>query len=411
MVLVMLLCLVLTGAAFLAGQWIKSPEQRAAEAAPPAPTMLTVPIEERVLSDTVAVRGVVEAERSIEVVPGAAAGAQRLIVSGVRVSVGDTIRSGEVLAVVSGRPIIVLRGAIPSYRDLVPGAEGEDVTQLQDALRSNGSTINDPTGHYGSSTQAGVAALYDAAGFTIARANADEDALLRDARNTLTSAQQSLTEAEALPEDERPDLAALRREVSEAQTALDDLEAVTGAALPMNEVVFVPEFPAEVTAVSARAGEPVVEGEAMVVLSGGKLVARGQVNRLDAEALTLDMPVSLLNGTEELTGTLSAIAEAQSSGETGGPPQFEVTVDADFPEEWSAADLRMTVIVSQTETEVLVVPITAIFSKADGKPTVVRLRDGQRESINVTVGATGDGYVEIASPELSVGDQVVVGQS
>ncbi|MFD0556734.1 hypothetical protein ACFQ3B_06715 [Stackebrandtia endophytica] len=285
------------------------------------------------------------------------------------------------------------------------------MTQLQDALRSNGSTINDPTGHYGSSTQAGVAALYDAAGFTIARANADEDALLRDARNTLTSAQQSLTEAEALPEDERPDLAALRREVSEAQTALDDLEAVTGAALPMNEVVFVPEFPAEVTAVSARAGEPVVEGEAMVVLSGGKLVARGQVNRLDAEALTLDMPVSLLNGTEELTGTLSAIAEAQSSGETGGPPQFEVTVDADFPEEWSAADLRMTVIVSQTETEVLVVPITAIFSKADGKPTVVRLRDGQRESINVTVGATGDGYVEIASPELSVGDQVVVGQS
>jgi len=47
---------------------------------------------------------------------------------------GAALNEGSVALTVSGRPVFVLQGAQPAYRDLGPGAVGDDVRQLQESL-------------------------------------------------------------------------------------------------------------------------------------------------------------------------------------------------------------------------------------------------------------------------------------
>ena len=82
--------------------WIRSPQQLAAEAAPPPPTVLTAPVEQRVLRDTVVVRGEVRPMQSVEVTPGVR-GEGAAIVTAVKVRPGDRIKAGAV-ALEAGRP-------------------------------------------------------------------------------------------------------------------------------------------------------------------------------------------------------------------------------------------------------------------------------------------------------------------
>ncbi|MEV5083172.1 hypothetical protein AB0K74_31605 [Streptomyces sp. NPDC056159] len=54
---------------------------------------------------------------------------------------------------------------------------------------------------------------------------------------------------------------------------------------------------------------------------------------------------------------------------------------------------------ASTRTKVFVVPVTAISSRSDGTTVVTVLRNSTaREPVEVKVGATGGGYVQV-SPE------------
>ena len=65
----------------------------------------------------------------------------------------------------SGRPVFILQGDVPAYRDLVPGNSGEDVRQLELALKRLGFDPGVVDKTYDEQTSAAVAAWYDSAGW------------------------------------------------------------------------------------------------------------------------------------------------------------------------------------------------------------------------------------------------------
>ncbi len=151
-----------------AAREIKSPAQVAADAAPPAASLITAPVELRSLATEVIVRGTVRYGKPQEValpVSGLKNNAQ--IVS--RAPRADSrLRDGAIAMTVSGRPVFVLRGDTPMHRDLGPGDSGQDVRQLERALVRLGHAPGAVDGVYDGATAAAVAELYrshDAAPF------------------------------------------------------------------------------------------------------------------------------------------------------------------------------------------------------------------------------------------------------
>ena len=74
---------------------------------------------------------------------------------------------GDVLYTVDERPVVAGLGAVPAYRDMKRGDEGEDVRQLQSMLVELGFTQRDPDGKFGSGTRTAVRAWQKSLGVTV----------------------------------------------------------------------------------------------------------------------------------------------------------------------------------------------------------------------------------------------------
>ncbi|MFJ8012776.1 peptidoglycan-binding protein [Streptomyces sp. NPDC096339] len=184
----------------LATTLVKSPAQVAAETGPPAQGLLTAEVERRVLAQKVVMRGTVVADQSVEVAPQprSAEGAGTPVVTKLPLKAGDPVAAGQLLAEVSGRPVFTLRGNLPVYRDLKPGATGDDVAQLQQALRELGhGTGADAKGVFGSGTKAALAARYKAIGYDPLPAVPDGAEVLKAAREAVRSAEWGVEDVQA----------------------------------------------------------------------------------------------------------------------------------------------------------------------------------------------------------------------
>ena len=128
---------------------------------------------------------------------------------------------------VAGRPVFLIAGQLPIYRDLKPGSTGDDVTQLQDVLTRLGYEPGEHDGLFGPGTKTAVEAWYRAAGYEPALTSADAAAQLAtaqgvidDAKATLTAAQVALMKAAAGPTD--VEQLEAQAAVDAAKRALDD---------------------------------------------------------------------------------------------------------------------------------------------------------------------------------------------
>ena len=108
-------------------------------------------------------------------------------------------------------------------------------------------------------------------------------------------------------------------------------------------------------------------------------------------------------------------------GAAGGlGPEADLAVRADLQDGpgglgdgLQGLQVRMTVASRPATGAALAVPSSAVSARPDGTSVVtVRSTGGRLTVVPVTTGATGDGYVEIASRDggVRVGDEVVVGQ-
>jgi hypothetical protein len=110
---------------------IRSPAEVAARTAPPKASAIAVPVEKKVLSSDVVVRGTVRygAPQSV-LLPGSSIRKGSPILTSAPEK-GKDLTEGSVAFTISGRPALVLQGAVPAYRDITPGTVGDDVRQLQ----------------------------------------------------------------------------------------------------------------------------------------------------------------------------------------------------------------------------------------------------------------------------------------
>jgi hypothetical protein len=187
--------------AWVAGAQIKSPAQIAAETAAPDPSSITVPVERRVLSSEVIVRGTVRYGSPQPVVLATSTLKQNSAASGgtdivtTRPRRGARVGEGSLAMSVSGRPVFVLRGAQPSHRDIQPGSRGQDVRQLEQALARMGYAPGAVDGRYDGATASAVARWYERAGWTPFGATDTQLDQLRAARAAAAAARDAFLQA------------------------------------------------------------------------------------------------------------------------------------------------------------------------------------------------------------------------
>jgi peptidoglycan hydrolase-like protein with peptidoglycan-binding domain len=175
---------------------IRSPAEVAARTAPPVPSAITVPVEKKVLSSDVVVRGTVHYGAPISVIlPASAIRKSNAILTSAPVK-GHDLTEGSVAFTISGRPAFVLQGAVPAYRDIGPGAVGDDVRQLQEALVRLGFRPGRTDGVYDDRTGLAVAAWYLKGGWTPSGPSEEQLAQLRQAQADWFTAESDLLTAQ-----------------------------------------------------------------------------------------------------------------------------------------------------------------------------------------------------------------------
>ncbi|MFI6420071.1 peptidoglycan-binding protein [Streptomyces sp. NPDC050842] len=439
---------VLTAAGAFAGTVIKSPAQLAADAAPPPADVLTAAVERRVLRETVVLRGTVVAGQTVPVAPVAAGGDGGVpVVTKTPVAVGVAVRAGQVVLEISGRPLFVLPGRLPVYRDLKPGATGDDVAQLQTALTGLGfGRGGDEEGTFGAGTKEAVEGFYAAAGYEPRPAVDDAGAGVDAASDAVTAAERAVDDArdavaENKDEAQKKNLRKARdravEDLEKARTVLGKAWAASGPMVPAGEVSFVERFPARVASTAVRPGSPV--SGTLMTLSSGRLLAQGYLQDHQKGMVRPGQKVRVVDEVTgvELTAEVESVAstptvadakggggqgEGQGQGQDGAAPAngptgsgflFTAVPDKEIPPALAGQDVRLTIEAASTDGEALVVPVTAVSASADGT-TVVTVVDGsgRRTPVEVRTGTLGDGYVEIvplAAGSLAEGAEVVTG--
>lgn len=168
------------GVAWLAGGSIVSPAEAAARTAPPTPSPILVPVEERVLSTEIITRGTARfgLPHPLSVAPSALKASAASVITTLPIA-NTQINEGDVALTTSGRPLFILQGAGPAYRDLVPGCVGKDVRQLKESLKRMGFDPGPIDDTFNEQTSEAVAKWYEAAGYEPFRPTPEQLTALR----------------------------------------------------------------------------------------------------------------------------------------------------------------------------------------------------------------------------------------
>ncbi len=288
------------------------------------------------------------------------------VVTSVHASTGDTLVAGDVPLTVSGRPVIVLPGSFPAFRDLRTGDVGPDIQQLQEALADL---------QFGAGGEQGVHGLLD-----------ERTAQLVD--------------------DLYGDLG-----YQPARNTGDDPDLV----LPAAEVAIVSDLPSTVVASPPEVGSVLAPDTLMFVVSSSRLVLdcplTASQDLLVNEGLTavIDTPEG-----PRLTGT----TERPTIGEGDYAPgstieamsRVRVLLAQDAPASLLGSTARATVRLRGSEDQVLSVPSTALAAHSDGTASVTVLDEsGTSVPVPVTVGVSVGGWVAVEGEGIDPGDTVLLG--
>ncbi|ACZ32159.1 hypothetical protein Xcel_3158 [Xylanimonas cellulosilytica DSM 15894] len=295
---VAVLCLVI---GLVAGRFVVSPAQAAAEAAPPTAGPVTAPVEERVLSNDVVLRADAVYADAVDVRLETGEISGPAVVTGQVPDVGTELGPASVLLEIAGRPVIVLPGDLPVYRTLRVGTSGPDVLQLKASLAELGIDAGDVTSDvYDAATAAGADALYAKAGYPSPPPPEEAEAALaaardavraaeagvRDAENAVAAAGQGVGDVEKLQADNA--VRAAERQLAQAQADAAAQEAAQRAA--------------------AEAGEPVPPEATVPVDVAG---AEDALTLARAERAALDQPRDTSAEQGALTAARQALTDAR----------------------------------------------------------------------------------------------------
>ena len=212
---------------YVLGQQLESPEDARSEVAAPEPSLIAVPVEATALSNDVVVRGDAEFEGAVDLELDSALGdGTARVVTGRVPEIDTEVNEGDVIIEVSGRPVFVLGGDLPTFREFKPGLEGDDVLQLETSLARLGFLTVDPDRLYGSATEDAIMAMYEEAGYEPRAASDGEEAQIKSAEQAVETARTALANANDGLSDllRPPSLVEQTREAQTRQQFLDQIE-------------------------------------------------------------------------------------------------------------------------------------------------------------------------------------------
>jgi hypothetical protein len=309
-----------------------------------------------VLVEPLVFRADVTVPESTEFAPPAGFSGTDQMVTAVHKELGDAITAGESILEVADRPIIALEGSVPMYRDIKRGVSGVDVRQLQAALAGLGYNVSE-TGVFDTKTEVAARALYKSVG---------------------------------------SDLAA-------------EPYGVSSLYIPKGEIVFVESLPTFVldlpkTGAIWTGGD----GEPSLVVTGSTLQLSGMVSVEYQELLTVgSRGEAFVEGTGEVFPvSVSGVDTDPIFDQAGARIRVEMEPEEPIDLSLNGVNLRVTILAEGAGSQVLAVPLSAVYADAGGD-TRVLLASG--ESVPVVLGATAGGWVEIVSGEIAAGERVVVG--
>lgn len=218
------------GAGAAVGSRLRSPDEVAASAQPPAASAVTAPAQRRQLSSSIVTRGSI---RFADPIPAALAGPvgssgatpPAPVVTTV-VEQGTELVEGDVALTVAGRPVFLLQGAVPMYRPIGPGDQGDDVRQLEEALKRLG---HDPGAVDGKTDPAlfkAVEAFYRATGHRAQGLTDAEQTERRTLADGVTSAERDVVTAQGAVDaaGKPPSASDIAKADSAVETAADNLD-------------------------------------------------------------------------------------------------------------------------------------------------------------------------------------------
>lgn len=335
----------------------------------PAVTVITA--ERRPVWDRIIASGLISAVEEVQVVPLIEGQA----VNDLLVDVGDWVEAGEVLARLSSATLELqqteARAAVASARSAIAQSEAQ-LVEAQAGAAEAGRVLDRTTTlrDNGAAPQASWDAVHAAK-------------IAADARVDLAS--RGLEAAKA-----QLDLAEARLETAELYLGRTGVKApVAGEIVARN---------AQLGTIASTAGQPM-----FVITRDGALELRADVAEADVLRLAPGMNVRLRAAgmTKPLAGTVRLVEPTIDPITRLG----RVRISLDQPGGLRTGMFAEAEILV-AESEGLIVPITALGSTADGARTVMRVRDGVIQAVEVTIGIRDDGLVEITKG-LVEGDLVI----
>lgn len=357
------------GAGIGLSRMIVSPAEAAANASPPPAGPITVPVEQRALTNDIVMRGDATYEDPVSITLETGDIGGPAVVTGQVPTVGNDITAGQVILEVAGRPVILLTGELPVYRTLRAGVSGPDVQQLRQALAALGIDAGDVNNNvYDASAAAAVRELYNRVGYPAPSAGQEADAALRAAQDGVRAAEEQVAQAQRalnsvadpvlrVEADGRVTVAQTRLNV--AKGALDACKAADPADPCPDETVAVAEAQAELNAATA---------------------ARNAAYNPD----TSDLRAGVAAAQRALADARTALAEAQQATVTPLPAS-EVVYLTTTPRRVDSVDVRRGSMVSGSPIMTVsgaTLQIVGNLDKADadliaeGTEVVITLPDG-----------------------------------
>jgi peptidoglycan hydrolase-like protein with peptidoglycan-binding domain len=271
---------------------------------------------------------------------------------------GTVVAPGQSVAVVDGRPIVLMTGAVAAWRPMAQGmTDGDDVRQFEQNLVDlgfgAGVTVDR---HYSAATAAAVRRWQRSLGETATGVVADGDVVF----------------------DSGP-------------IRVGPPNVTVGAAAQPGQVPFA-------TTSTTREVSAVLETSRQEGISAG-------------ETVTVDLP-----GGQHVPGhvaTIGRVATVATNSDQSSPPQPTVPLTVTLDDPSLADDLDQEPVQIELATDsrrgVLAVPVTALLALAGGGYGVeVVPPSGAHRIVAVTPGLYASGMVELTGDSISVGTVVVV---
>jgi HlyD family secretion protein len=417
-----------------AASLVKSPAEVAAETRPPVPATLTAPVVRQVVRAEVVIRGAARASGEISDSPSTEQDANTLVITAVNVHPGDQVSAGDVLFGISGRPLFVLPGRFPAYRDMEPGDVGPDVAELQSALAGLGFPCGDDTsGSFGAGTEVAVRDFYAAIGYPVATASgagssgsagsgAGLSAVTARSLTTPTTSPTPTSSPSPSPSPtpsptRSPSPAPSRSPLPTRSSSPPPSRAPapgknSEAIVPQSEVIFVPKLPARIIAVTGAVGSTVKSS--LVTLASGGAVITGQLDPSQRALIRPGMAVDLTDNLSGWSGRGRVTRLSAVTVSANGAAYVPVTVEPDkaLPTAELGQNLELQIVAASTNGPALAVPEAAIIVNAAGQ-SLVQVKDPGHalREVRVKTGVSGGGLVAVTpvSGMLVPGDQVVTG--